>query len=219
MRIFKNLGLVIPLMGMASPALQAEKLYIEDAWRQIEMTPEGIVVSEAEIPGASVKAVMVSQVVDIDPETLAMVIEDVGNYSRFLKSAPGARGDLLEKTDGHLLGYQYLELPMISDRYYAFKMYRPDSASTRVDWELVPQQSLNEFSINERSGVYIDMGVGSWSMDKRHDGTYRVSYRLIMDPGGWIPDSVSDYFNRVSVVGIFKDAITETERRSSVERG
>jgi len=40
-----------------------------------------------------------------------------------------------------------------------------------------------------------------------------------MDPGGWLPDSVSDYFNRVSVVGIFKDAIFETERRSVQENG
>lgn len=219
----KNLILILafslPLMTLASPAVLAEKLYNENTWDLVEETPEGITVSERDIEGIAVKAVKVSQDVNIDPEILAQVIEDITNYGRFLKSAPGMECNLLEKNDDHILGYQYVEVPVISDRVYAFKMFRPDTTATRVDWELVPQADLGNYSINERSGVYIDVGVGSWSMNKREDGTYSVSYRLVMDPGGWIPGSVSDYFNRVSIVGIFKDAIIETERRSSLVRG
>jgi len=185
----------------------------------VEALEDGITIAEKEVDGIAVKAVKVSQVVDINPETLAQVIEDITNYGTFLKSAPGMECNLLETNEDHIIGYQYVDIPLISDRVYAFKMYRPDSSSTRVDWELVPQNSLGELRVNQRSGVYIDVGVGSWSMQQRSDGTYRVSYRLVMDPGGWIPDSISDYFNRVSIVGIFKDAIMETERRSLEGRG
>ncbi len=209
-----GLGLTLPIIVMASPAVLSETLHEESNWTLVESTTDGISVAEKEIQGIAVKAVKVSQVLDIDPETLAQVIEDIANYGQFLKSASGMEATLLKDGQDHIIGYQYVEVPLISDRVYAFKMYRPDSASTRVDWELIPKNNLAGFAINERSGVYIDVGVGSWSMNKRPDGKFDVSYRLVMDPGGWIPDSVSDYFNRVSIVGIFKDALRETQRRS-----
>jgi len=208
-----SVSFVLPLIGMVSPAVLSEKLYDEEKWTLVEKRDDGISVAEKEIDGIDVKAVKVSQVVDVNPEILARVIEDLANYGQFLTSAPGMECTLLADNDDHIVGYQYVEVPLISDRVYAFKMFRPDTLSTRVDWELVPQKSLGDFTINERSGVYIDVGVGSWSMNKRPDGKLNVSYRLVMDPGGWIPDAVSDYFNRVSIVGIFKDALIETERR------
>ena len=210
-------GLVLPMTGLASPTVLSEQLYNGKNWNLVESTEDGISIAEKEIEGISVKAVKVSQVINIDPETLAQVIEDIANYGQFLLSAPGMEATLLKDSNDHIIGYQYVEVPLISDRVYAFKMFRPDSTETRVDWELIPQNMLGDYTINERSGVYIDVGVGSWSMNKRPDGKYDVSYRLVMDPGGWLPGSVSDYFNRVSIVGIFKDAIIETERR--VARG
>lgn len=214
-----RLAMALPMIGMASPKVLSATLHEESNWTLVESTTDGISVAEKEIQGIAVKAVKVSQVLDIDPETLAQVIEDIANYGQFLKSASGMEATLLKEGHDHIIGYQYVEVPLISDRVYAFKMYRPDSASTRVDWELIPKGKLTGFTINERSGVYIDVGVGSWSMDKRPDGKFDVSYRLVMDPGGWIPDSVSDYFNRVSIVGIFKDALIETQRRNSRRNG
>ena len=208
-------GLALPMTGISSPAVLSEQLYDEKDWTLVETTEDGTSIAEKAIEGIAVKAVKVSQIISIDPEILAQVIEDIANYGVFLKSAPGMEATLLKGDDDHIIGYQYVDVPLISDRVYAFKMFRPDTAKTRVDWELIPQNLLGGYIINERSGVYIDVGVGSWSMNKRPDGRYDVSYRLVMDPGGWIPDSVSDYFNRVSIVGIFKDAIIETERRGA----
>ena len=207
-------GLAIPMTGLASPTVLSEQLYDSNNWDLVESREDGISISEKDVNGFAVKAVMVSQTLKIDPETLAEVIEDIANYGRFLSSAPGMEATLLTDNGDHIIGYQYVKVPLISDRVYAFKMFRPDTTETRVDWKLLPQNMLDGFTINKRSGVYIDVGVGSWSMNKRPDGKHDVSYRLVMDPGGWLPGSVSDYFNRVSIVGIFKDAIIETERRS-----
>ena len=83
-----------------------------------------------------------------------------------------------------------------------------------MDWNLLPQNTLSTYGVELEDHVYIDYGVGSWSMEALENGKYDVSYRLVMDPGGWIPGSVSNYFNRVSIVGIFQDAITETRNRA-----
>lgn len=212
-------ALLTPPQASATPAVLSKALYTERDWSLVETTDEGISIHVKPVSGVAVPAVKVSQVLDIDPEVLARVIEDVSNYGRFLTSASAMECELLEVGDYDLVGYQYVDIPLISDRVYAFRMFRPDTSSTRVDWELLPQSSLKAYAINERSGVYIDYGVGSWSMNKRADGRYDVSYRLLMDPGGWIPDTISDYFNRVSILGIFKDAIIETEKRSADNRG
>ena len=214
-RVVLFMGFALPVIGLASPSVLSEQLYNSKNWTLVESREDGISVAEKDITGIAVKAVKVSQIVEINPETLAQVIEDIANYGQFLNSAPGMEAILLNDNSDHIIGYQYVEVPLISDRVYAFKMFRPDTSETRVDWELIPQDMLGGYTINERSGVYIDVGVGSWSMNKRPDGKYDVSYRLVMDPGGWIPGSVSDYFNRVSIVGIFKDAIIETERRGA----
>ncbi|MCF7824916.1 MAG: hypothetical protein K9N35_12200 [Candidatus Marinimicrobia bacterium] len=205
--------------GFATPSVLTQNLYSEEAWEAVSVAEDGIIIEEKIIPGISVKAVRVSKIMAIDPHILAEVVEDVTNYKSFLTSAPGMVCDLLEVNDDGLIAYQYVDVPLISDRVYGFKMYRPDSAGTRVDWQLLPKDELGDFQINDRSAVYIDYGVGSWSMKALDDGTYEVSYRLIMDPGGWIPDRMSDYFNKVSITGIFRDAIIETQRRSLTERG
>lgn len=216
--VFTVLGL-LPASLVATPAILSETLYTELDWSHVETTEEGITIAEKAISGIAVKAVKVSAVIELDPEILAQVIEDVSNYGRFLTSASAMECDLLELSENGLVGYQYVDIPMISDRVYAFRMARPLGDASRVDWELLPRESLADYEVNEREGVYLDYGVGSWSMIARTDGKYDVSYRLVMDPGGWIPDSISDYFNRVSIVGIFKDALVETERRTSRGNG
>ena len=212
------LGLT-PAVLEATPALLSQHLYNDRDWSLIETTAEGISIEVKQIKGIPVKAVKVSQVLEIDPEILASVIEDVSNYGRFLTSASAMECDLLASSENELVGYQYVDIPLISDRVYAFKMYRPRGDASRVDWELIPQATLINYQVNERAGVYIDYGVGSWSMNKRSDGKYEVSYRLVMDPGGWIPDTISDYFNRVSIAGIFKDALVESQRRRNQGKG
>ncbi len=92
------IGLILPLTGLGSPAILSEQLYDGKNWILVESTDEGISIAEKEIDGIAVKAVMVSQTIEIDPETLAQVIEDIANYGRFLSSAPGMEATLLCKS-------------------------------------------------------------------------------------------------------------------------
>jgi hypothetical protein len=208
-------GVALPLSGLAFSSELSHQLHDDKNWMLIESREDGIIVFEKEIDGIAVKAVKVTQALEINPEILAQVIEDIANYDRFLKSAAGSEATLLKAGKNYRIGHQHVKVPVMSDRNYAFKLFRPDSTGTRVDWELIPINILDDFLINKRTGVYIDIGAGSWSSHIRPDGKYDVSYRLVMDPGGWLPGSVSDYFNKVSIVSIFKDTILETERRGA----
>jgi len=143
--------LFIPMVLWASPAVLSDRLYDEDNWLTVESRADGLTIAEKKIEGLSVRAVKVSQIIDIDPETLARVIEDLTNYGQFLKSAPGMECQLLENNADHLVGYQYVDIPLISDRVYAFKMFRPEPSGTRVDWELIPQNNLGDYKINKRT--------------------------------------------------------------------
>ena len=208
--------LLLPLILGAEQRL-ATLLHEEAGWEAVETQDGGLIIEEKRIPGISVRAVKVEQVLDIQPEILAQVIEDVANYNRFLTSATGLECDLLSQDSTQLIGFQYVDIPLISDRIYGFRMFRPESPQLRVDWTLLPKQAVRQYGVDVDTGVYLDLGVGTWIMVPRDDGRYAVSYRLIMDPGGWIPDSINDTFNRVSIVGIFKDAIVETQRRMKGE--
>ncbi len=214
--------LISTLLAIAPPDIM-DQLYTEDAWKEVKTTEDGIKISEKKIPGISVKAVCVSQEIEIEPGIIASVVEDISNYGSFLHSAGAMQCTLIEKQEASLIGYQHVGIPMISDRSYAFKMFRPDPAGSRVDWQLIPEKELSLKDIpdglHHDDTVYIDVGVGSWSSEQVSDGVYQVSYRLIMDPGGWIPNGVSDYFNRISVLNIFKDAVAEASKRSRKDDG
>ena len=43
----------------------------------------------------------------------------------------------------------------------------------------------------------------------------KISYRLFMDPGGSIPNFLTDKINEISIINLFKDVIAEAERRTS----
>ena len=42
---------------------------------------------------------------------------------------------------------------------------------------------------------------------------FDISYRLIMDPGGYIPDLLVEMINEVALVSLFKDVLKEARSR------
>jgi len=210
--------LLLPFTIQAASPNPVQELY-QKRWTDIKTLDDGTTISEMKLPNLDVKAIKVTQTLDLDAELLAQVIEDIPNYVRIFSSAAGVESRLLHQTQDHLIAYQVVDAPLISDRIYGFRMFRPEGPTLRVDWQLIPAQELVNWDIDLRAGVYLESGMGSWEMENLENGKIRVSYRLIMDPGGWIPGALSDTFTEVSILGIFRDAIRETERRSTEMRG
>lgn len=195
-----------------------DNIHIDENWETIEQFESGVTVLTKDIPNIPIKAVKVAQNIDIDSEIIAEVIEDVPNYSNFLKSASAMDANLLSQNENGLFGHQHLDLKYVKDRHYAFNMFRPNGNSNRVDWELIPEDTFNNIEgsnqVNKK-GVYIDIGFGSWLVENLENGGTKISYRLVMHPGGNVPNFAVDYINKVAIVGLFEDAIKEALKRSN----
>ena len=194
-------------------------IFINNGWEKIEKNDNGISISVKEIPNIPIKAVLIMQQVDISPETIIQIIEDVNNYENVLKSATSSESKILFQNEEGLFAHQYLGLKYVKDRYYAFKMYRPYDNTNRIDWELIPKnifESFEESTEVNTDGVYIDIGYGSWTATELDNGMTEVTYRLVMHPGGKVPNFVTDYINRVTIVDLFRDVINEALFRTKV---
>jgi len=195
-----------------------DNIHIDDGWETIEQFESGVTVLTKDIPNIPIKAVKVAQNIDIDSKIIAEVIEDVPNYSNFLKTASAMDANLLSVNENGLFGHQHLDLKYVKDRHYAFNMFRPNGSSNRVDWELIPEDTFNNIEgskLVNKKGIYIDIGFGSWLVEKLDNGETKISYRLVMHPGGNVPNFAVDYINKVAIVGLFDDAIKEALLRSN----
>jgi hypothetical protein len=95
-------------------------------------------------------------------------------------------------------------------------MFRPFDNTQRVDWELIPEDIFRNIKESEnvnKKGVYIDIGYGSWLVKQLDNGETEISYRLVMHPGGKVPNFAVDYINKVAIVKLFEDAINEASKR------
>ena len=65
--------------------------------------------------------------------------------------------------------------------------------------------------------MYLDFGAGSWSANSLGNGRFEISYRLYMDPGGSIPDFLTQRVNAISIINLFQDALAEAGRRMKAQ--
>jgi hypothetical protein len=113
----------------------------------------------------------------------------------------------------------------VSDRHYVFKMRRQfvsAQGNEVVDWVLIPPDSefkkvIAEGKAKNSSLVYLDKGAGVWRVRRDKDGALWASYRLYMDPGGWIPDAIVRRANKSGLLNLFADAMREAERRAKTD--
>ena len=64
--------------------------------------------------------------------------------------------------------------------------------------------------------VYIDEGSGRFIFEQIGENRTRLSYRLYMDIGGWVPKSLVERSNSEGIVGLVADVIAEAQRRTSL---
>jgi len=210
-------------IALADPGL-SNILLDDEGWQQTAVTEQGFVIKERELPGYPMHAVSVTAEVNLPLETLAAVVHDIENYSRFLNSAAAITFDVFEKDSTHIIGYQHINIPYLSDRHYA---YRFDLVGTRegqrwiTGWDLLPANGRLTSFINQKdeqfeNPVYIDEGSGRFIFERIGENRTRFSYRLYMDIGGWVPKSLVERSNSEGIVGLVADVIAEAQRRVSL---
>jgi len=84
-----------------------------------------------------------------------------------------------------------------------------------IEWSLIDLERINEIDMSKKdeNAIYLDYGAGMWLSRPVGEKKFDISYRLIMDPGGYIPDLLVELINEVALVSLFKDVLKEARSR------
>ena len=195
----------------------------DNGWKYVS-TQNNINLSTKDINQGNTLAVKVQKETDIPHEVIVNILMDIKNYGSYFKSSKSLNFSEVRREKNSVEGHHYIpvNIPFIKNREYYFRMhpnnYQIKQTNTFLHWYLIE----NNFSMDKQpdwnfsTSIYLDVGAGVWNKEELANGNYLLSYRLILNPGGSLPDALIDRLNKVSVVNIFDDIIHEAERRVSM---
>jgi len=192
-----------------------------DGWTDIKEIDNLVSLSTKNLGESQLYAIKVEQTIDIKPAQVIDVIMDVNNYNSFLSNAESFKSKVVTQSDNNLIGYQYIkvDLPFFDDREYYFKMSREhiieQDTTTMCFWVLREPVKKDTNRNVKTSAIYLEYGAGIWKSEQISLGSYNISYRLYMDPGGSIPSFIARIINETSIVGLFQDVLNEASRKQN----
>ena len=195
-------------------------LYDDNGWNKPSII-DGISLSTKRVPNMSIKAVKVHIETSIPKNIITDIIMDIKNYNNYFINSKKLYFQVINRNSNSIDGYQFISVPIpfIKDREYFFRMssntFLPDYPKTFIHWHTLNKDIYSYISTDFQSGkeLYLDTGVGIWNTDFLDDSTSILSYRLLIDPGGYLPDFAVDHVNKVNIISLFRDVINEGRRR------
>tara|TARA_Y100001968_G_scaffold322453_1_gene358557 strand:+ start:150 stop:821 length:672 start_codon:yes stop_codon:yes gene_type:complete len=190
------------------------------AWDVINIMEDGSIIKSKKINDMNLSAISIEREIRISPVVIQDILIDIVNYNNVLKSSGSLKTKLFKQKNNFLDGYQYIDsgMPFISDRKYCFRMNYSEYTKNKnvlMEWYLLNDKGEYKSYIiqNDQDAVYLDYGAGIWMVDKVSDGLYLFSYRLFMDPSGYIPNFIIEKVNENSIYNIFNDVFLEASKR------
>ena len=190
------------------------------AWDVINIMEDGSIIKSKKINDMNLSAISVEREIRMSPVVIQDILIDIVNYNNVLKSSGSLKTKLFKQKNNFLDGYQYIDsgMPFISDRKYCFRMNYSEYTKNKnvlMEWYLLNDKGEYKSYIiqNDQDAVYLDYGAGIWMVDKVSDGLYLFSYRLFMDPSGYIPNFIIEKVNENSIYNIFNDVFLEASKR------
>ena len=179
-----------------------------------------VTLSTKPIKNMSLVAFMAKQKTNIPSKIIQDIVMDVKNYGQYFPSAGEFVFNEVKKFSGVVEGYHLLpvDLPFMKDREYFFRVHsggydKEDNVSI-VHWYLIDEPEKVQTQNTSKGAIYLNYGAGLWMAEHNDDGEYMLSYRLYLDPGGSIPDFVIELLNKMSIVDVFNDVLSEASRRT-----
>jgi hypothetical protein len=149
--------------------------------------------------------------VEVPPEAVFNVLVDFEHYPEFMPYVK--ESEVLSRTgDNEVVTYARIAPPFISERDYPLKvrLTRGSAGSDdkfkgstfKVEWTALPEAKPEVEGV-----VRIKLNEGSWLAEPLDGGRRtRLTYTLLTDPGGVIPDFVFNLSNTVAIPELF-DAV------------
>ena len=155
--------------------------------------------------------------VDARPEVVFNVVNDFDHYPEFMPYVIESRV-LSRNGDSEVVAYNRIAPPFVAERDYPlkFRMTRGSLANGgvfRSEWTASPETEPEVEGV-----VRIRLNDGSWVAEPISGGSRtRLTYTLLTNPGGMIPDFVANMSNTVAIPKLFKAVMKRSVEKAGVE--
>jgi hypothetical protein len=156
--------------------------------------------------------------VDAPPETVFNVVSDFEHYPDFMPYIVESRV-LSRKNDDEVITYARLAPPFVSERDYPLKVRLTRGSGTisgvfKVEWIANPEARPEIEGV-----VRIKLNEGSWIAEPIYGGSRTLlTYKVLTNPGGLIPDFVVSMSNTVAIPELFEAVKKRASERSTSHR-
>ena len=181
-------------------------IFESEGWEEVSVKSDSLTIYKKYIKGVDIPIFKATALTHIDMDGILEAILDADGQDEFLENSHLVESTLIDFSikDTTFL-YQILDLPIISNRHYITKNYTDtvSSAHFRLNWMIDSEQNYRLFKdiIDEKNQqynepIFIENGLGSWEVKALSYDLTEVSYYVLIDPGGWIPDYLITYGNK-----------------------
>lgn len=156
--------------------------------------------------------------VDVPPETVFNVVSDFEHYQDFMPYVEESRV-LSRKSDRDVITYARIAPPFVSERDYPLQVRMTHGSSSnggvfKVEWTARPEARPEIEGV-----VRVKLNEGSWVAEPLDDGRRtRLTYTVLTNPGGLIPDFVVSMSNTVAIPELFEAVKKRSAERKAARR-
>ena len=202
-----------------------EELYPEAGWFEknlISSDVGSISIFEKEINGMPCFQARV--LTEMKPSLLLEIAADAESAVKW-SSAGLLEGETLLRKDNYVDYYQYLQLPIISDRFWIlrgyFEHFEHENKKAEVfRWHPISEHyesKLKEVQNKHIGAVETQINVGGWmvlsSPERMKTEDFELRYYICTHPGGYIPSSLQSIGTEHTLPNNLEEIIHEARRR------
>ena len=196
-----------------------------DDWVIVNQKSDSLSVYKKNIDGIKIPVFKATMITSVHLEGVMDAVLDANGQQEFLADSHLKESRLLDYSilDTTFL-YQILDLPIISNRHYITKNYTDTIKAGehyQMNWLIDSEQNQELFSdfiatksAQYKNPIFITDGLGSWELKRLNPNQTEVTYYVLIDPGGMIPDYLVSYANRTVGPGTVIAMVEEGRKRS-----
>ena len=182
-------------------------MFNQKDWSIVNAHSDSLTVYKKKLDGISIPAFKATMVTSVPMKYIISAILDGENHEEFMGISHVIESEFVDSplVDTTFV-YQMLDLPIISNRHYITKNYTDTmkvDRHYRLNWLINSKENNLFFSDyidkkNKKHGnpIFVEDGAGSWEVEYINAKTVSVTYIVLIDPGGWIPNQVVSYVNK-----------------------
>lgn len=197
-------ALVLAALAFALPTVShAWALEVESpgaGWTEAYRSSELVIFTKDVEQGRKILAV---SDIETPPAIVFKVLTDFAHYRDFMPYVTESR--ILErKSTGETITYARIAPPFVSERDYPLSVRTFDGVAShdgvfKIEWTAAP-----DIKPEVKGVVRVRLNEGSWRGEPLDGGKHtRLTYTLLTNPGGLIPDFVLDLSNTIAIPELF----------------